>query len=123
MTTPSYMILFVQDTRASASIYSELFGIEPVYLADDFVLFALPHDYRFALWSAADPEAMASAGMTEIAVLVEDYAAVDSAFAQWSKGKVSVLMQPTTQAFGRSFVVTDADGHRTRVMALAENPQ
>ena len=128
MNTPNYTILFVSNPRASADLYSGLFGVKPAYTSENFVMFVLPHGYKFALWAAADPDAHIAAGgkgaMAEVGITIDSYDAVDRTFGEWSKTKgLTVVMEPRTLPFGRSFVFTDADGHRIRGMALGENPQ
>jgi len=128
MNTPNYTILFVEDPLASADLYAGLFGVEPAHTSGNFVMFVLPHGYKFALWASADPDAHIAGGkksnMAEIGVTLDSDEAVDRTFAEWSKKKeLTVGMGPKTLPFGRSFVLVDPDGHRIRGMALAANPR
>jgi len=128
MNTPSYTILFVENPLASADLYSSLFGVKPAHASENFVMFVLPHGYKFALWAAGDPDAHFAAdgkeSVAEIGIVLDSDAAVDRTFGEWSRKKgLTVAMAPKTLPFGRSFVFTDTDGHRIRGMAMAANPQ
>jgi len=128
MNTPSYTILFVENPLASADLYSGLFGVKPAHASENFVMFVLPHGYKFALWAAADPDAHIAANgknnIAEVGIALDSFEAVDRMFGEWSKKNgLTVVMAPKTLPFGRSFVVVDGDGHRIRGMALGENPQ
>jgi len=128
MNTPSYTILFVEKPLASADLYSGLFGVKPAHASENFVMFLLPHGYKFALWAAADPDARIDADskgdIAEVGITLDSYEAVDRMFGEWSKKKgLTVVMEPETLPFGRSFVLIDADGHRIRGMAMAANPR
>lgn len=122
MPHPTYMLLYVDNPQASAAFYRTLLDCEPVESAPTFVLFVLQSGLKLGLWSrhTAIPAPAAAGGGSEIAIAVDTPQAVDATHAAWSARGLPVLQPPSDVDFGRTFVVLDPDGHRLRVLALAQ---
>ena len=118
MPNPNFLLLHVDSPEASAAFYAELLGHPPIETSPTFVMFALKSGIMLGLWSRHTVEPRAGAvGASELAFTVKDDAAVDATCLHWKRLEVSILMEPTTMDFGRSFVAADPDGHRLRVFA------
>ena len=119
MTTRNYVLLYVDSPAASARFYGALLAREPVEIAPTFALFALESGLMLGLWSrhTVEPAATAAGGGGEVAFTVENDAAVDATCADWRERGLSILQEPVTMDFGRTFVAVDPDGHRLRVFA------
>lgn len=119
---PGMSILYVASPAASARFYSRLFGCDPVEASPTFVLFVFGSGVKFGLWARDGvlPAAGGAPGAAETAIQVGSAAEVDAIHAGWAADGLPILMPPGDFDFGRSFVVSDPDGHRLRVYALAD---
>lgn len=119
MPTPDFMLLYVDSPKASAEFYGALLGRTPVEQSPTFALFALDSGLKLGLWArrGVEPAASAAGGGAEIVFTVEGAAAVEATCADWRARGLSILQDPTTMDFGRTFVAIDPDGHRLRVFA------
>ena len=115
----SFVILFVAHPEKSSAFYSSLFKLTPIETSPTFVLFALPNGIMLGLWSrtTAKPSVLAGAGGCEIAFCEDD---VDAVYADWEKRGIPMTQEPVDMEGGRAFVALDPDGHRIRVIRLAE---
>ncbi len=122
MHTPHYTILYVADPQASARLYAGLLGAEAIDAMPTFALFALEGGRMLGLWAkdAVKPAADVHGSGSEIALRVDDTAAVDALLADWRGRGVTVLQEPAQLDFGYTFTVADPDGHRLRVFARSE---
>lgn len=120
MNHPDNLMLYVAKPEASATFYTELFGIQPVEQSPTFVLFVLQSGLKLALWSkrTVQPAATNSGGGCEFSMRVETQDAVNALYEKWRDLKADILMAPAQLDFGWSFVIADPDGHRLRVYAL-----
>ena len=120
MTTPNFIILYVDKPEQSGAFYSALLGREPVETSPTFVLFVLDNGFRLGLWSrhTVEPAAAAAGGGAEIVFALETPGAVDATHADWAKRGLNILQTPTDLDFGRTFVALDPDNHRLRVYWL-----
>ena len=120
MTTPTLILLYVDNAQASADFYGSLLGLSPLEDTPAFVMFQLSSGTQLALRNrdGAQPPLVALPGATEIGFMASDRAAVDDRFEDWQRRGLSILMQPTMMPFGYTFVADDPDGHRLRVYAL-----
>lgn len=116
MAHPTYMLLYVDNPQASGAFYRTLLDCEPVEDSPTFVLFVLQSGLKLGLWSrhTAIPAPATAGGGSEIAI------AVDTPQAVWTARGLPVLQAPSDVDFGRTFVALDLDGHRLRVLALAQ---
>lgn len=120
MVTPTYYLLHVTDPRQSAGFYTELFSRSPVETSPTFVLFVLDGGIKVGLWSKAtvEPAAGGAPGALEIGVALKTPDDVDAFHDSWLARGLPVFQSPTDMDFGRSFMVTDPDGHRIRIFAV-----
>ncbi|MGA0562058.1 VOC family protein [Ancylobacter sp. VNQ12] len=116
----SKILLYVNDTRASARFYGEVLEREPIEAGPNYATFPLAPGVQLGLWrrEGVKPTPHLRAGGNEIGFAVEDGAAVDAAYERWAAKGVPIALPPTDLDFGRSFVALDPDGHRLRVYAL-----
>lgn len=119
MSQPNFIILYVDNSPASAQFYTGLLGQAPVESSPDFALFVLESGIKFGLWSKRDvqPPAYASAGSGELVFTVADASAVRDMHADWNQRGLAIAQQPTQMEFGYTFVALDPDGYRLRVYA------
>ncbi|GIU65948.1 VOC family protein [Candidatus Phycosocius spiralis] len=122
MTDTNTIFLYVAAPLASASFYTDLFGIEPVDASPTFALFILPSGLALGLWEKerVQPAPAAGGGGSEIGFKVQGTAEIDSTHADWQAKGATIAFPPTDLDFGRSFVALDPDGHRLRVYTVAE---
>jgi predicted enzyme related to lactoylglutathione lyase len=125
MTTPNFVILYVDSPENSGAFYAKLLGREPVETSPTFVMFVLDKGFRLGLWSrhTVEPAAAATGGGGELVLAVENAAAVDATHADWTGRRIKVLQAPTDLDFGRTFVALDPDNHRLRVYWPFEGAQ
>ncbi|RFB79374.1 VOC family protein [Methylovirgula sp. 4M-Z18] len=117
----SYVLLYVDNPAASAAFYGDLLGQQPVELSPTFALFVIKPGLKLGLWSrhTVEPAAAgARGGAVELALTVEDRAAVDATYAEWKKRGLPILQEPELMDFGYTFTAADPDGHRLRVFVL-----
>ena len=119
MPNTNFVLLYVDNPSASAGFYGDLLALAPVEASPTFVLFALDSGLMLGLWSrhTVEPAATGSGGGAEIAFTVDNGAAVDTTYADWSARGLTILQQPSDMDFGRTFVAADLDGHRLRVFS------
>lgn len=117
MTALNLVLLYVEDPRRSALFYEKLLGHPPAAAFPTYAAFALGNGLHLGLWStgAKDFVSGGTGHRSELAIMVEDGAAVDALYEAWQGLGVSIEQEPTTAVFGRTFVALDPDGHRLRV--------
>lgn len=120
MTSPNFILLYVEDALASADFYSKILNLEPADAQPGFAMFRFGSGLTLGLWSKSTVEPKATpAGGSEIGFPVGGAAAVDRTCEAWKKTGLPIVQQPTDMNFGRTFVALDPDGHRLRVFAPA----
>ncbi|WP_410210358.1 VOC family protein [Aquirhabdus sp.] len=119
MTSPNFVILYVEAPEASAAFYADLFDQKPVELSPGFALFILPSGLKFGLWAKHDVQpAITSFGTgCELIIPVVAHAEVETTYAAWQQRGLHIAQVPTEMDFGYTFVALDSDGHRLRVFA------
>ncbi|AXI03747.1 VOC family protein [Aquirhabdus parva] len=119
MTSPNFVILYVEAPETSAAFYADLFDLKPVELSPGFALFILPSGLKFGLWAKHDVQpAITNFGTGgELIIPETDHAAVDATYASWRQRGLEIAQVPTEMDFGYTFVAVDPDGHRLRVFA------
>ena len=119
MTTPNFILLYVDSPARSAAFYADLLAREPVEVSATFVMFSWENGAMLGLWSrrTVTPAAGAVGGGSERGFPVASADAVDETFADWKARGIAILQRPTELDFGRTFVATDPDGHRLRAFA------
>jgi hypothetical protein len=117
-----YHILYVQDLSASSVLYARLLDRSPIEESPHFVTFQLGEGVMLGLWprDQVNPPAYTQVGCGgELSLVVADDKAVQDLYARWSDLRVNVLQEPVRLDFGFTFVITDKDGNRMRVLAPA----
>ena len=114
-----FVLLFVENPQKSSLFYQEFFHLKPLEESPTFVMFALKNGVMLGLWSkyTAEPRVDAPAGGLEICFPAED---VDALYEEWGRKRAKVIQKPTDMDFGRTFVISDPDGHRIRAYKLHE---
>ncbi len=113
--------IFVNDTPVMIRFYRDVLGFEikesedtsNVYLVKDGVLFLLYGRGDFEKMTGRQFHfAMHINGHYEIALSVENYAAVDVAFAETVSKGATAVMEPTTEPWGqRTCYIADPEGN------------
>jgi catechol 2,3-dioxygenase-like lactoylglutathione lyase family enzyme len=117
MTSPDFVILYVDKLERSGAFYSALLGLKPVESSPTFVLFVLHNGFKLGLWSrhTVEPAAAALGGGAELVFALDSPEAVDDTHTDWTERGLKILQAPTDMDFGRTFVALDPDNHRLRV--------
>ena len=117
MTTPNFVILYVDSPEKSAAFYASLLGRQPVEASATFAMFVFDNGFKLGLWSrhTAEPAAAGAGGGGELVLAVDNAAAVDATHVDWSTRGLNIQLAPTDMDFGRTFVALDPDNHRLRV--------
>lgn len=115
----SFMLLHVENHAASATFYNELLDIPIIEQKEDFAMLPLRDGVMLGLWSreTVEPASTGQSGASEVAFTVTDAAAVEAAYAEWTRRGLTILQAPTQMSFGTTFVALDPDGHRLRIFA------
>lgn len=120
----NYILLAVRDPRASATLYTQILGCEPVENSRTFVLYVLPTGLKIGLWIASEiSPPPAPPGGIELSFSEDSEDAVRRTFEAWKELGLKVVQEPTHLDFGFTFVVEDPDGHRLRPFVLADKPR
>ncbi|AUH51175.1 drug:proton antiporter [Chromobacterium sp. ATCC 53434] len=121
MQYPDLVILYVEQASQSARFYSRLFDLAPLAETPTFAMFRFASGMRLGLWSreAAEPGAEAMGGGGELAVRLDDAAALEACFDSWRAQGLRIVQPITEMDFGRTFVALDPDGHRLRAYVAA----
>lgn len=120
MTDPNFILLYVHSAEASARFYQDLLGKAPVESSPTFAMFALESGMRLGLWNSAVVQPPAtSPGGCEIIFALDSVEAVHACHRHWQQRGLPIVQAPTNMDFGVTFVATDPDGHRLRVLVPA----
>lgn len=114
MTTPAFVILYVDAPERSARFYAELLGRPVLQSSPTFAMLPLGPGLALGLWSrhTVEPRGDGAGATGEIAFTDPD---VDAVHADWARRGLPILQPPTDMDFGRAFTAVDPDGHRLRV--------
>ncbi len=121
MSLPHFVLLYVDEPEASAAFYARLLDRQPLDSSPNFVMFELAPDLRLGLWARRDvepaPRGANDAG--ELAMAVGTKEEVEALCADQKRKGATILQEPVTMDFGRTFLAADPDGHRLRVFCPA----
>lgn len=119
MSDINFVLLAVASPEKSAAFYARLLGREAVDASPTFALFALSSGLKLGLWArqTMEPTVSAAAGASELALAVEDKAAVLAMHEAWRSQGLVIAQAPVAMDFGFTFTALDPDGHRLRVFA------
>ncbi|MFO1147218.1 MAG: VOC family protein [Alsobacter sp.] len=113
-----FVILYVDQPRASAAFYAGLLGAPILEAADTFAMLPLREGVMLGLWSRRTVQPAAEAaggGGGELAFVQPDRDAVSALHGAWAGRGVRILQAPAAMDFGFTFTALDPDGHRLRV--------
>lgn len=109
-------LLYVTDIQRSAALYRRLFAADPVFVSPRYVAFSAGGDALFALWSGGDAPHADVPRFVEAGIMLASGEAVDQLYQAWRNDPdLRVAQPPSTEVFGRTFLMLDPDGHRLRV--------
>lgn len=113
-----FVLLYVESPSVSAAFYAKLLGVPPVEQSPTFAMLPLREGVMLGLWQKAGvtPAVTAAPGGSEIALVVDDRAAVTDTHAAWAASGVAIAQPPCAMDFGYTFTALDPDGHRIRVL-------
>lgn len=115
---PNLQLIYVSNIERSTAVYKQLFNAEPVFSSPRYVAFSTDAagDSLFAIWTGGTQPDIKVPRFSEIGVMMPSREAVDDLFEQWRQNTdLKILKEPYTEAFGRTFLVSDPDGHIIRV--------
>jgi predicted enzyme related to lactoylglutathione lyase len=119
MSTISQNVLYVENPRRSADLYSKILGVAPVVGSENFIVLPLANGFTLGLWNKAMAQpAATSGGGIEVMFIAANDEEVRTTYAKWSELGLPMAQEVTKMPFGLTFVATDPDGHRLRVCAL-----
>jgi catechol 2,3-dioxygenase-like lactoylglutathione lyase family enzyme len=118
---PHFILLYVDDPQASAEFYARLLDRKPLGSSPNFVMFDLSPDLRLGLWArrGVEPAPRGAADAGELAMGVATNEEVEALCADQKRKGATILQEPVTMDFGRTFLAADPDGHRLRVFCPA----
>ncbi|UYA60777.1 hypothetical protein NAL19_2669 [Pectobacterium sp. F1-1] len=119
--TPNLQLVYVSDVERSTDFYRFIFKKEPVFVTPRYVAFPSSGDALFAIWSGGEEPEAGIPRFSEIGIMLPTGGDVDKLFTEWISQKtneINVLKEPYTDVFGRTFLISDPDGHIIRVCPL-----
>jgi catechol 2,3-dioxygenase-like lactoylglutathione lyase family enzyme len=121
MALPHFILLYVDAPQTSAAFYAGLLDRQPLESSPNFVLFELSPDLRLGLWArrGVEPTPLGAGDTGELAMAVGTNEEVEVRCADQRRKGVTILQEPVTMDFGRTFLTADPDGHRLRVFCPA----
>jgi predicted enzyme related to lactoylglutathione lyase len=121
MAMPHFVLLYVDEPEKSAAFYARLLGRAPLDSSPNFVMFDLAPGLRLGLWARRDvkPAPSGASDASELAMAVGSNEEVEALSADHKRKGATILQEPVTLDFGRTFLAADPDGHRLRVFCPA----
>src|SRR3984957_13321617 len=121
MSLPHFVLLYVNEPLVSAAFYARLLDRQPLDSSPNFVMFELSPDLRLWLWARRDvaPAPRRANDSGELAMAVGTNEEVEALCADQRRKGATILQEPVTMDFGRTFLAADPDGHRLRVFCPA----
>lgn len=117
MSKPVMLILYVKQVKTSVHFYQEILECSPTENHPNFAMFQINDGLMLGLWAKHEmqPTTTAQPGASELDLIAQSNAIVDTTHALWTNKGISIVMPPTQLDFGYNFVAVDPDGHRVRV--------
>ena len=114
-----FVLLAVASPETSAAFYARLLGRGAVEMSPTFAMFVMSNGLKLGLWArnTMEPTVTAAPGASELAIAVEDKAAVLAMHETWRGQGIAFVQAPTEMDFGYTFTALGPDGHRLRVFA------
>ena len=119
---PNVMVFYVDDIAKSSQFYQTLLGATPAEASPTFHSFKLSTGMHLALKqkNTVIPTCDHKNGGSELAFILDDNKKVDELFTEWLRREINIILKPSILPFGYSFVATDPDGNRLRVVSLGK---
>lgn len=116
---PNLQLVYVSDIERSTNFYKTLFSADPVFSSPRYVAFSAGGEGLFAIWTGGTSPDLALPRFSEIGIMLPSDDDVDTLFADWKENpNIKIIQEPSTEVFGRTFLVQDPDGHIIRVCRL-----
>jgi predicted enzyme related to lactoylglutathione lyase len=116
---PNLQLIYVSDIVCSTAFYKTLFKAEPIFSSPRYVAFNAGGEALFAIWTGGTTPDLTIPRFSEIGIMLPSNEDVDNLFEEWQKNPdIKVVQKPYTEVFGRTFLVSDPDGHIIRVSPL-----
>ena len=118
---PNLQLIYVSDIERSTAFYKTIFKSEPVFSSPRYVAFAATDsgEALFAIWTGGTIPDVAAPRFSEIGIMLPSSEDVDRLFEEWQKNhNIKIVKKPYNEVFGRTFLVSDPDGHIIRVSPL-----
>lgn len=116
---PNLQLVYVSDIERSTNFYKMLFNADPVFSSPRYVAFSAGGEALFAIWTGGTSPDVALPRFSEIGIMLPSSDDVDNLFEDWKKNPdIKIVQEPSTEVFGRTFLVQDPDGHIIRVCPL-----
>ena len=122
MSNVSFILLYVENVARSAEFYSRLLDKPVPEASPNFALLPVGPGLMLGLWRRGDvaPPPQGGPGAGEIAVTLENDAAVEATHRRWAAQGAVIAQTPTHADFGYTFLALDPDGHRIRAFHPAD---
>jgi predicted enzyme related to lactoylglutathione lyase len=116
---PNLQLIYVSDIALSMNFYKTLFCSEPVFTSPRYVAFDAGGEAIFAIWTGGTTPDLTIPRFSEIGIMSPSNNDVDNLFEEWQKNPdIKIVQKPYTEVFGRTFLISDPDGHIIRVSPL-----
>lgn len=118
---PNVVVLYVDNLAITSQFYQDLLGIKAIEASSTFHSLMLSNGMSLALKArhSVMPATQTKNGHGELAFTVDSPEEVDKLFSVWQAKKIEILLPPTQEPFGYTFVAVDPDGYRLRVASLS----
>ncbi|MCC2646503.1 MAG: glyoxalase [Rickettsiaceae bacterium] len=113
---PNLQLMYVSDIARSTAFYRRLFNAEPVFTSPRYVAFDAGGEALFAMWTGGTTPDASAPRYSEIGIMLPSNEDVDDLFNEWQKNPdIKIMQKPYAEVFGRTFLISDPDGHIIRV--------
>ncbi|HEX2978383.1 MAG TPA: VOC family protein [Candidatus Babeliales bacterium] len=113
---PNLQLIYVSDIKRSTDFYKKIFNSEPIFSSPRYVAFSAGGPAIFAIWTGGTTPDASVPRFSEIGIMLPSSEDVDRLFEEWQKNHdIKIVKEPYTEVFGRTFLVSDPDGHIIRV--------
>ena len=115
---PNLQLLYVSDIERSRKFYEKIFNAKPIFSSPRYIAFSASSNDEalFAIWTGGETPDENAPRFSEVGILLPSNADVDQLFETWKKDTdIKIIQEPYSEVFGRTFLVSDPDGHIIRV--------
>ena len=111
-------LVYVSDIERSTRFYENIFNAKPVFSSPRYVAFSATsnNEALFAIWTGGSTPDKDIPRFSEIGIMVLTNDDVEKLYEKWkANSEIKIIREPYTEVFGRTFLVSDPDGHIIRV--------